>query len=966
MSELKNSEAWVFITHVYVASKGKLFVVGRNTQEQSIRICVNPWYEKHLLLFDKNPEADLDELVSDLKDRHFNSQFGAKLVRLKPDQGQYDDNLPERYVVEVTTPYAGLKWRLKKQFEAGVWVGGGCKFKVWYLHDSDTPEGKYLGESRMRVGQWGYYPLTSRKPLLKFHGGNFDVNFEAPFTVTTTPPEWLPKLTVADLPYAFVHCTAVPCNDGTVPQAGVDGVAAIQMALVKQSEVQFLEFHSVSEARQTVLEFRPTVLAYCTDPLPARWDKKNNLCTRPVPNPLEYLCKELELQGVYGLGPHTEGVRICRPWCYALGIPTVDLAEYLKQEKWYQQTRPELVKRSPGLTPPSATKTSEEWLELAAALQYFQKNQTLHLLAAMARLFVYTLEAGNKGVAARVALKVHRVLNELGWYKSPEPRFPLVRKLSEQYAPLEAKGTTKGYEGAYNFACPGVYGSLKLGPGNEDQGNDTRTSKRGKLDPEQSSTYEFILSLDFAAMYPNIILVLQLCLSRFYCGTEQGLQKIEASSGTVVQWVKVNRNACAAIIVKQDGQETPTLLLRLVQECLELRCEFRAHLKKLDASSQEYAVYNNLQLVAKLLANSVYGLLGQATSILAHVNCASAVTTQGRDDIRKARDIVNTQWNVPSTPLGQLLAQEVDANILELSGIFIDTDSVYSKCSFECCGRGVDVAVAIGKVLERVLNTHYFEAPSRMEFEAVYNNLTIFKKKTNCGTEFPPQVGVTLNEAKHHSKGLPSKKRSFCPLNADANLEVEKCISASTTTLEAQVVEVVQKTVLLWRTVRDGPSTHQALTLARNYKDPEANVGPTLRDRYYKLYNFLPVPNTRMVYCVYEPESDRQKLLAQRVGFPGETGRLLDKTYYLKQLKGSLLQTLAQHPELKSKVAAILTRAIHETENEQANRRGTLSKFLQPVVSVRPVAGTNSSQRPAIFSNNLSSFLKTVHPSGRS
>ena len=77
-------------------------------------------------------------------------------------------------------------------------------------------------------------------------------------------------------------------------------------------------------------------------------------------------------------------------------------------------------------------------------------------------------------------------------------------------------------------------------------------------------------------------------------------------------------------------------LARMVQGFMSERKEYKSKMFKYDRGTKEYAYYNLYQLLCKLNANALYGILAAATSIFFNLHIAEGITRQGRSYITQS------------------------------------------------------------------------------------------------------------------------------------------------------------------------------------------------------------------------------------------------------------------------------------------------------------------------------------------
>ena len=242
-----------------------------------------------------------------------------------------------------------------------------------------------------------------------------------------------------------------------------------------------------------------------------------------------------------------------------------------------------------------------------------------------------------------------------------------------------------------------------------------------------------VATLDFASLYPSIIISNNLCYTTH---------------------LPADPEARAALCPPQDCMCSPSgeyfvkksVRLGLLPEILQSLLDARKRAKTLLADEKDpvrRAVLHRRQLALKGCANSIYGIAGSHHGRLPMFEITSSVIEFGRQMVATTRAFIEETYSVRN-------GFPHNAHV-----IYGDTDSFMVR--FEV--PTVREAIALGKeAAERV--TKLFSAPVRLAFEKVYCPYLIEANKNYAGllwtdADRPPVI---------ESKGLETIRLSACPL----------------------------------------------------------------------------------------------------------------------------------------------------------------------------------------------------------
>eukprot|EP01059_Diplonema_ambulator_P013694 TRINITY_DN24265_c0_g1_i1.p1 TRINITY_DN24265_c0_g1~~TRINITY_DN24265_c0_g1_i1.p1 ORF type:complete len:1057 (+),score=330.98 TRINITY_DN24265_c0_g1_i1:220-3171(+) len=338
------------------------------------------------------------------------------------------------------------------------------------------------------------------------------------------------------------------------------------------------------------------------------------------------------------------------------------------------------------------------------------------------------------------------------------------------------------------------------------------------IEPNKGFYNHPIATLDFASLYPSIMMAHNLCYSTL-----------------------LNPGQAAAFNLKDDEYEKSPdpsdmcafvtksrkhgLLPRILQELLAERKKAKK-LMALATDPMEAAVYNGRQLALKISANSVYGFTGATVGKLPCLAISRAVTAYGREMIDMTKSAVEKMYTKEN-------GYEADAKV-----VYGDTDSVMvsfgSKVSLE---RSME----LGKQAADEV-TKLFPPPVKLEFEKCYFPYLLMNKKRYAGLLWTnPKCHDKLD-----AKGIESVRRDNCPLVANLVQKVLKTILLDRSIDKAveyvkQVISdllmnrldvshlVISKTLTMDKDKYAGRQAHAELAERMRQRDPGS--APSVGDR---------------------------------------------------------------------------------------------------------------------------------------
>jgi DNA polymerase elongation subunit (family B) len=190
-------------------------------------------------------------------------------------------------------------------------------------------------------------------------------------------------------------------------------------------------------------------------------------------------------------------------------------------------------------------------------------------------------------------------------------------------------------------------------------------------------------------------------------------------------------------IQPNDNPQTIGLLPLTLDILLKKRKETRKIMEKTEDEAQK-SVLNGLQLAYKVVANSVYGQAGSKTSAIRKLEVAACTTAAGRDRIKFAKKVVESEFN------GEV--------------IYGDTDSIFIKFPTKDLGESIE----LGKKAAQSI-TKQCRAAHKIEYEKTLFPFILFCRKRYVGMKYEDDV----TKCKRMTMGVALKRRDNAPIVKD-------------------------------------------------------------------------------------------------------------------------------------------------------------------------------------------------------
>jgi DNA polymerase delta subunit 1 len=326
------------------------------------------------------------------------------------------------------------------------------------------------------------------------------------------------------------------------------------------------------------------------------------------------------------------------------------------------------------------------------------------------------------------------------------------------------------------------------------------------IEPKKGFYRNPIATMDFASLYPSIMMAYNLCYSTLVHESDVPRLKPE-------EYIRTPLGYC---FVKPSVRKG--ILSEMLEEFLASR---KAAKKDMQNARDPFLreVLNGRQLALKISANAVYGFTGASVGKLPCMEISASVTAYGRDMIEMTRKSVERLY--PGSEV-----------------IYGDTDSVMVKFGEQ---SSLEQVMALGREAAKQL-TGTFPQPVRLEFEKVYYPYLLISKKRYAGLYW-------TNPERHDKmdcKGIESVRRDNCRLVANVvntvlqKLLIEQDVDGAIDFVKKVVSDLLQNKIdlsllvvskTLTRATSDYEAKQAHVFLVEKLRKRDAGSAPSLGDR---------------------------------------------------------------------------------------------------------------------------------------
>jgi len=325
------------------------------------------------------------------------------------------------------------------------------------------------------------------------------------------------------------------------------------------------------------------------------------------------------------------------------------------------------------------------------------------------------------------------------------------------------------------------------------------------IEPQKGFYKDPIATLDFASLYPSIIMAHNLCYSTL-------IRKEHVPKMRPEDYITTPTGDHFARVSVKKG-----VLSSILEELLSARKQAK---RDLGAETDPFrkGVLNGRQLALKISANAVYGFTGATVGKLPCMEISASTTSFGRDMIHFTKKSVEEHY--PNSTV-----------------IYGDTDSVMVDFG----GKSLEESMRLGHEAAELISKS-FPRPVKLEFEKCYFPYLLINKKRYAGLFWTN----TTKFDKMDCKGIESVRRDNCRLVANMistvldKLLIEKDVDGAVQFVKDTISALLQNKIdlsllvvskALTKSEGKYDSKQAHVTLAEKMRKRDPGTAPSLGDR---------------------------------------------------------------------------------------------------------------------------------------
>ncbi|OPY52353.1 MAG: DNA polymerase [Methanosaeta sp. PtaU1.Bin060] len=410
--------------------------------------------------------------------------------------------------------------------------------------------------------------------------------------------------------------------------------------------------------------------------------------------------------------------------------------------------------------------------------------------------------------------------------------------------------------------------------------------KGGAVLSPQKGLMEDVVILDYKSLYPTIMMAHNLCYTTVLNSSSQGSSSQQLPQGDIVVAPSGGRFVSPKI--------SPGIMPAVLKELLDERTKTKKLMRS--ASEEERRFLDAKQYAMKILLNSFYGYSGYARARLYSLALANAVTSFGRENIQRTKNVIDeigSVYIVDGTVLfgEEAFGRSAQGRRFDLSVVYGDTDSVFVRLRPEP-GKELSLedAELIGRKIAETVTSSLPE-PMELVFEAFARRGIFLAKKRYALWVFEPAGDGWKDRIK--VRGMETVRRDWCDLTSRT---LKTCLEL--VLKEGKVEEAVDHVRSVIGRLQnldlsEDPEILEDLTLTRrytkstgSYKNKQPHI--QLVEKIKKRGGVVPGVGDRVPFVIVRGRGGRKnkELFVDRAEDPGyvlEKNMPLDTEYYVEK-----------------------------------------------------------------------------------
>lgn len=445
------------------------------------------------------------------------------------------------------------------------------------------------------------------------------------------------------------------------------------------------------------------------------------------------------------------------------------------------------------------------------------------------------------------------------------------------------------------------------------------------LEPKAGYYDTKVITMDFASLYPSIMMAHNLCYSTLV---------VDAASldvpGVTYESHALDEKTTATFVRSTEG-----VLPRILQELLAARSRAKKQMARA-TTAEEKALLNGRQLALKISCNSVYGFTGAgARGMYPDVAIARTVTFVGRQ-------MIDATAKAAVAFIRSTFAEESTV-------VYGDTDSVMVHL------HNADITPTRAFEMGERTAAHIsdlFGEKITLEMEKVTWPFLLMRKKCYVGLTFTPNKKGEIVEDKLDAKGVKTVRRDNCSFARDVYTDVmnplirERSPELALRGLAANLERLVRNEL-----------TYADYTITKSFKDPDSyanKLQPQLvvAEKIATRSNGLLKLRTedRVPFFIAEGKDPKVSQRAEDPAWGEQNGVPPDRMYYLQnQIEEAIRMLFEPFPKpVRDELEKIFATARHALERQRHGQMpitAFLEKAAAPAATGAPASSFDAFDR---------------------